>query len=156
MIPWNPIYETLAAFAFILYLLLFLISLILKNIFWFKYLKNNSIHFFSKWIFFIIPIASIFLPKVILFFEIRQIRKKHLPIYLLMLILNILPIILLAGKAFGISYFGYLFDKFKPSSGIIVFMFLILLHLIYAHLMNSIQLSVTDKLKSEIDDIGNP
>ncbi len=158
----NVNIEVIGVSLIVSYLVFFIGSLIRKNIFWYRFKKQNNLISIPNWLFFIIPLTTIFLPKIFLFAEISQNRKEKLTIYLISLGLFLLGIFLLLAPSQDWVITDTLIDKFELIFGnwiafpIFIFAILIISHCLYGYLLKTVKIDNSNIL-NEIETIGgNP
>lgn len=158
----NVNIEVIGVSLIVSYLVFFIGSLIRKNIFWYRFKKQNNLISIPNWLFFIIPLTTIFLPKIFLFAEIIQNRKEKLPVYLISQGLFLLGVFFLLVSSQDWVITDTLIDKFELIFGnwiafpIFIFAILIISHCLYGHLLKTIKFDNSNIL-NEIETIGgNP
>lgn len=159
-IPMYSIYENLGIASLIIYLLLFISSLIIKNIFWYKFQKLNKLKLIPKWLFLIIPVVSIFLPKIALLIEIKRFRIKQMNLYLVSIFLYLFSIFMILSATNDFFITDFIFRNLETVVGfyeagpILIFLIFSASHLIYGYLLKSVNINISKSIVNDIELIG--
>lgn len=154
-IPWLVVYEDIATIFALIYAFVFIISLILKNVFWYKITRQIHFQLISGWIFYIIPIASIFLPRISLLIYIRQNKKDKILVFISSTLFFLLALALLL----SVPLVDFLIEQIElvSISGVIIpvliFLILSFSHFCYYQLLKIVKID-NSEVFNEIDSIG--